>query len=476
MNRDRQATVPKKVIAVSKLWAVARHTIAAGIRMKVALFFILLIGLIVLGLPFVLKGDGSLAGAIQSYLTYALLLVGLLLSLQTILMSWTLSEELVQRQILVLMTKPVARWQYITGKWLGIILLDLMLLTGAGVGVYGMTRYLASLPERVEGDHVRIASEILTARHVSPADVPNFAKEAAREFERRKEEGYYVDRPLVVATQEKEKLRKEMETRWRTIPPYEGREFTFRGLELSKRAPDEFLQLRFNATVYNPPVNDVVSCVWWFGDRREGTVEYGPVMRRYVRGRIHTVYVPGDAVAPDGTLTVRFENVDPFGENLQNFTVFHFEEHKTLEVLFVVGGFGGNLVRTVALIFSRLLFLAAVAVLATSLFSFPIACISTLVFYGFVALRDFILDAFEFMDDPGAVGMFFKGVGLVVKVLYTIVPDWGKYNALELFADGRNVTLLWVFDGFGKLGLATLVMVGLACLLFERREVSEVSV
>ena len=28
-----------------------------------------------LGLPFVLKGDGSLAGAIQSYLTYGLMLV-----------------------------------------------------------------------------------------------------------------------------------------------------------------------------------------------------------------------------------------------------------------------------------------------------------------------------------------------------------------------------------------------------------------
>ena len=460
---------------MSKVWTVARHAIAAGIRMKVAVFFIFLIALGVLGLPFVLKGDGSLAGAIQSYLTYALLLTGLLLSLQTILMSWTLSEELAQRQILILMTKPLARWQYITGKWLGIVLLDLALLTGAGAGVYGMTRYMASLPERIEGDHFKIASEVLVARHDSQVQVPDFVRDAAREFERRKEEGYYADRPGVVPAQEKARLREELETAWRTVPPYTGRVFKFKKLRC-RRAPDEFLQLRFHATIYRPPPNDVVSCIWYFGDRHRGAVEYGPVERRYVRGRIHTIPVPTNAVAPDGTLTVRFENVDPFAERARGLPVFHFEAHKTLEVLFAVGSFGGNLVRALALMFWRLLFLAAVAILATSVFSFPIACITTLVFYVVVALRGFVLDAFAFMNDPGVIGTFFRGVGWGVTQLYRFVPDWSRYNALELFADGRNVTLLWVLDGFGRLGLATLVMIGLACLLFDRREVSEVSV
>ncbi len=460
---------------MSKVWAVARHTIAAGMRMKVVVFFTFLIGLSVLGLPFVLKGDGSLAGALQSYLTYALLLTGMLLSLQTILMSWTLSEELVQRQILILMTKPLARWQYIAGKWAGIVLLDLALLVGAGLGVYGMTHYMASLPERIEGDHFRIASEILVARHVSPVDVPDFTPEAARQFELRKEEGRYADYAQPDPEAEKKKLRQELETYWRTVGPYEGRSFQFKNL-WCRRAPDQYLQLRFNVTVYNPPPNDVISCVWSFGDRDAGATEYSPVMRRYVRGRVHTVTAPTDAVAPDGTLTVNFVNIDPFDENLARRSMFHFEAHNTLEVLFVVGTFGGNLLRTLALMFCRLLFLAAVAVLATSVFSFPIACISTLVFYGFIALRGFILDAFEFMNDPGWTGWFFRGISYVVKGLYFLVPNWSKYNALELFADGRNVTLLWVIDGFGKLGLATLVLVGLACLLFERREVSEISI
>lgn len=460
---------------MNKVWTVARHTIALGIRMKVAVFFVFLLSLSVLALPFVLEGDGSLAGAIQSYLTYALLLAGLLLSLQTILMSWTLSEELVQRQILILMSKPLARWQYICGKWLGIVLLDLALLVGTGLGVYGMTHYMASLPERIEGDHFKIASEVLVARHSSPVDLPDFTKDAAHVFERRKEEGYYSGRVGLNPAEQKDRLRKELDTLWRTVPTFSGKVFTFSNL-LCERAPDKFLQLRFNATVSNAPINETVSCVWRFGDRREGSVEYPPVLRRYVRGRIHTISVPTDAVGPDGTLTVRFENVDPFGGVEQNYTVFCFEGHKTLEVLFTVGTFGGNLVRTAALMFFRLMFLAAVAVLTASVFSFPIACISTLVFYAIVAMRGFITNAFEYMNDPGIIGSFFKVIGWMVQVLYMVVPDWRKYNALELLADGRNVTLLWVLDGFGKLGLGTLVLVGLACLLFERREVSEISV
>ena len=459
---------------MSKIWAVARHTIAAGVRMKLAVCFIVLTALAVLGLPFTLRGDGTLAGAIQSYLTYSLMLVGLLLSLQTIMMAATLSDELAQRQILILMTKPLARWQYIGGKWVGIVVLDLVVLLGAGLGVYGMTHYLASLPEWVEGDHFKIASEILVARHVSPVDVPDFARDAAREFERRKEEGRYADQPNLDPTQEKASLRRDLETLWRTVPPFVGRTFQFKNLRC-ERADNQYLQLRFNATVHNPPPNDTVSCVWLFGDREAGTPEYDPGLRRYVRGRVHTVTAPTSTVAPDGTLTVRFANIDPLDENLQSHSIFQFEAHNTLEVLFAVGSFGGNLVRTLALLFCRLFFLAAVAVLASSIFSLPIACFTTTVFYVFVALRGFILESFELMSDPGWIGDFFRTIGWVIKGLYLLLPDWSKYNALELFADGRNVTLLWVINGYGKLGIATLLLVGLACLLFERREVAEVS-
>ena len=43
--------------------------------------------------------------------------------------------------------------------------------------------------------------------------------------------------------------------------------------------------------------------------------------------------------------------------------------------------------------------------------------------------------------------------------------------------NGRNVSLVWVLQGIGELALLkTFIVLGLAILLFHRREVAEVSV
>src|SRR3990172_935937 len=116
--------------------------IAEGIRMKIALVFLLLIGAVVLGLPFSVAGDSSLTGAVQSFLSYGLSATGLLLGMLTIFMSRSLSDELVHRQIFLVVTKPIPRWQYVVGKWLGITLLNAAFLTCSGLTIYGMVHYI----------------------------------------------------------------------------------------------------------------------------------------------------------------------------------------------------------------------------------------------------------------------------------------------------------------------------------------------
>ena len=116
--------------------------IAEGLRMKIALVFLVLIGLVVLGLPFSIQGDSSLTGAVQSFLAYSLSATGVLLGLLTIFMSRSLADELVQRQIFMVLTKPIPRWQYISGKWLGITILNGVFLSCSGVTIYGMVHYI----------------------------------------------------------------------------------------------------------------------------------------------------------------------------------------------------------------------------------------------------------------------------------------------------------------------------------------------
>ena len=152
--------------------------------------------------------------------------------------------------------------------------------------------------------------------------------------------------------------------------------------------------------------------------------------------------------------------------------------------IFVVGGFGGNLVRLLLLILCRLMFLAALGLLTTSVFSFPVAALVSLTVYTLAESRVFLDEAFEFFQDSGlppgldaVVTFAVQGVFTLLKGLYTLIPDFAQYNAVELLIDGRNVTLMWVLAGvLWVVIVRTGIVLLAACLLFQRREVAEVSV
>ncbi len=132
-----------------RLRAVARVTIAEGLRMKLAIVFI---GLLVITLPalcFAAKGDGTIKGRVQMFLGYSIGLTGFYLSLLTIFFSCrTLANEIATQQIVILATKPVPRWQILVGKWLGIMVLNVMLVAFAMVFTYAGTRWIVGRFER----------------------------------------------------------------------------------------------------------------------------------------------------------------------------------------------------------------------------------------------------------------------------------------------------------------------------------------
>ena len=69
------------------LWAVARHTFKQCLRMKIAGLFMLLLAVTLVALPFGMKGDGTLAGQIRSFLSYGPALTAMVLSLMTAFLS-----------------------------------------------------------------------------------------------------------------------------------------------------------------------------------------------------------------------------------------------------------------------------------------------------------------------------------------------------------------------------------------------------
>ena len=139
---------------MGRIWAVARQTISEGIRMKIALVFIAVAVLLIGVLPFSIQGDGvTIKSRIQSFLAYSLGLITFLLSMLTVFLSCaTLSNEIRLKQIFMITSKPIPRWQVVMGKWAGICTLNTALLLLTWLGVWGATLYLSRLEPTVPGD------------------------------------------------------------------------------------------------------------------------------------------------------------------------------------------------------------------------------------------------------------------------------------------------------------------------------------
>ena len=121
--------------------AVARTTIAEGLRAKVASGFALIALVSVPIFWLSAEGDGTIKGKVQMFITYSLGFTGFVLALLTILFACrSLSNEITTRQIYGIVSKPVPRWQILVGKWTGVMTLNVVLL-----GLVGLATYVGTL-------------------------------------------------------------------------------------------------------------------------------------------------------------------------------------------------------------------------------------------------------------------------------------------------------------------------------------------
>ena len=121
---------------MNKIMAIAGLTWKSAFRYR--LFWILAVLLLaaVVGLPLVLKDDGTAKGLAQILLTYTLSAVATLLGVATLWLSCgTLAKDVEECQMQVVAVKPIARWQIWIGKWLGLLSLDATLLALAGAAI-----------------------------------------------------------------------------------------------------------------------------------------------------------------------------------------------------------------------------------------------------------------------------------------------------------------------------------------------------
>ncbi|MCX5662808.1 MAG: hypothetical protein NTW19_24260, partial [Planctomycetota bacterium] len=247
---------------------VARTLIDEAIRMKVALIFIIGLALLIPVLPLVLDPTERIQYRMQFLLNWSLTGTALLLSLLTIFLACgTICGEIKNGQIYLTMTKPVGRLQYLVGKLLGIALLDLLLLSVSGVGIYVGARMLAMGPDRGETDRLALFSEVLAAREAVSPSQPNpkayeeaFAAKLAELRRALPNPGKGAASP-----QEFEAVTGDLRRRWYSIAPGNMHAYVYSGLsEVKKLAP--VVQLRIKAVLSPDPPDKRIPIYLWLND------------------------------------------------------------------------------------------------------------------------------------------------------------------------------------------------------------------
>ena len=109
---------------MQRLLAIVWLTWKAAFRFRLFLVIAILLLVSVVGLPLLIKDDGTARGFTQILLTYTLSVITGLLGLSTLWLSCgTLARDIEECQMQVVAVKPIARWQIWLGKWLGIVTL-----------------------------------------------------------------------------------------------------------------------------------------------------------------------------------------------------------------------------------------------------------------------------------------------------------------------------------------------------------------
>lgn len=483
---------------------VARTVLDEAIRMKVPLVLIILLLLLVPALPFVINQEDFLKYRIQSFLSWSMMVVAALLGLMTIFLSvGTITSELAHRQVYLTMSKPVSRLQYLAGKWIGIMALNLLLVAVSGGAIYLFTMMLSSQPGRDAYDKFAVEQQVLVARagRNPTTGQPGLLQEqfSVRLARLREMDPVtYGEAGAPISSELREQLQKEVLNQWFAIGPLETQTYVFNNLQRAKELRQS-LQLRIKPKASRETADGMISLLF----RVNGRPFYVP---RLADNNYHVIDIPADMVDDNGQLTIQVGNPG-VGEDMYQGqpvpqTTITFNTKDGIEVLYRVGGFTGNLARAMTMLWVRLAFLTTLGLAAGTFLGFPVACLTCLLigltavgssylaeslrFYAAFPnpeqpLWDRIIGVPILIWDKLQAGEPYTAFKIVIRLIGSafmmIVPAFGQYNPTPLLSEGRLVSP-------GMLGQAVLRIGGLwtggvaliALLIFRQRELARVTV
>lgn len=450
--------------------AVARLTLRAALRYRLVLVLASLLLAVVVTLPLVLKHDGSAQGFTQILITYTLSSITAILGLSTLWLGCgTLARETEDFTIQLICSKPIPRWQVWLGKWLGIMVLNVVLLSVSGLAVLGLLEYKAGSLDQAQQDRLR--SEVLVARNSAKETPPNVDQEVEKLFQERikRESIQAMDRDFV-----RKQIRESLLTSLTYVRPGEVRRWKIplgSGAALTLKDVPLYLRTKILTPDYAGS-----------GATFEFGWEIGPTeghKRQRFRNSFGaesftTFQIEANHIGPDDTLIVDSVNLGdrPVLFGLQD----------GLEVLYPASSFPWNFIRGLIVIATWLGLLAAIGLCAASKLQFNVAafvaCSILLVGLSGGTLK-------QVVEQGGVVGVssetgtvteptFFNQVSVKVygTIKWTLDQITGA-DPIDALSTGRNLTwtriAVAVFETVG-IGAGFFAAVGI--WVFTRRELA----
>jgi hypothetical protein len=452
---------------MQKILAIAWLTWKAAIRFRLFLVIAGLLLATVVGLPLLLKDDGTARGFTQILITYTLSVITALLGLSTLWLSCgTLARDIEECQIQVVATKPVARWQIWLGKWLGIVSLNAVLLALSGACVYGLLQWRATrLPAAEQGV---LRTEVLVARGMAQPPDYNAEIDARTEqlLQERLKQTQISGADLVQARQQ---LREQVKAVYQLVPPQYSREWQI-DLGLAKnflRGKPLQLRVKFNAAQGSE--SGTYLGMWQVGVPGTANVWRSDPMS-LAANTFHEFEIPPDLFDQKGVLTIGFLNV--------NNTTLLFPLEDGMEVLYPSGGFTMNFARGLAILFCWMALLAAIGLASASFLSFPVASFFSLallvVVFSSGTMANVVSTGTTGMGDAGSGTSLADRVLIpLFKGILPIIELVKNFSPIDSLSSGRAIAWSELAAAFGQIVLLFGGIIGLAGIgLFARRELA----
>lgn len=451
------------------IWAVARNTISQALRMKVAVVVIMMLVILLPLMGIVMIGDGTLKGKLQTFISYGLSLTSLLLCVLTIAVSThTLTDEIKRKQIFLVLTKPIRRFELILGKFLGVVILDVFLLAIFGVIIYSFTVYIPRIADASPEEVEEASDGFFTSRAVltDQIDKEKVMKKTDEIYEKRKING---DLPsdMTIARMKLVKQTIMAEEIGKVVNIQVGENRTWRFENVRPKNPGEKLFVQYKLEAISPGVEKVYG-QWAIGDDRSVMREQKTGIATYESSdAVRTVQefkFPSEVISEEGYVSILFHNPYENGTTVVA---------KDVKLLYRAGSFSGNYVRVLLVILSRLVFLAALGVSVSTWLSFPVAILICVVVFFAGTVNGFIVESISSLGREALYIYTFT----IRPVLWLLPVFDGEFNPTPYMVSGEFMkwtTLGRIFAVTGFIKSAVLILVGV--FIFNRREIAKITV